>query len=256
MARIAMATRPGPPLSRLVAAFAALASIAAAPASAEARTISFSGYDWLVKSASLMGPGPNAFSDSTENVWVDAQGRLHLKITQRKGKWSCAEVINTTSLGHGEYRFYVASEVANLDRNAVLGLFTWDSDPAHHNREIDIEFSRWGAGGGTNAGYTVQPYTDPENGHHFDWPVGVGRSTHLFRWLSGSARFQSVIDWSIPPVHPTYVLEDWERAGSVVPPAGGEAARINLWLFQGKAPSSKRSTLEVVIDAFEFVPAE
>lgn len=217
--------------------------------------ISFSGYDWLVKSASLMGPGPNAFSDSPENVWVDAEGRLHLRITKRSRKWQCAEVINTTSLGHGEYRFYVASEVATLDRNAVLGLFTWNSDLAFHNREIDIEFSRWGARSGTNAGYTVQPYTDPSNGYHFDWPVGIGRSTHLFRWLPGSARFQSVIDWSIPPVDPSYVLEDWERAGSVVPPAGGTTARLNLWLFQGKAPAS-RAAVEVVIDAFEFVPAE
>lgn len=32
----------------------------------------FSGYEWLVKSSVItVGPGPNYFSDSDENVWVD-----------------------------------------------------------------------------------------------------------------------------------------------------------------------------------------
>src|SRR5436305_806293 len=64
------------------------------------RTISFSGYTWAVKaSTGRVGPGPNYFSDSTNNVWVDTQGRLHLKITKVGGRWNCAEVINQQSLG-------------------------------------------------------------------------------------------------------------------------------------------------------------
>ena len=36
------------------------------------RWISFSGYDWWPKtSTDLVGPGPNYFSDSTNNVWLD-----------------------------------------------------------------------------------------------------------------------------------------------------------------------------------------
>jgi hypothetical protein len=64
------------------------------------RTIQFSGALWYVKSHSTpVGPGPNYFSDSPCNVWVDAQGRLHLKITREEGRWLCAEVIHAYSAG-------------------------------------------------------------------------------------------------------------------------------------------------------------
>src|SRR5574341_1745935 len=39
------------------------------------RQISFSGYMWNVKKSNgRVGPGPNYFSDSTQNVWVDLSG--------------------------------------------------------------------------------------------------------------------------------------------------------------------------------------
>ena len=57
------------------------------------RTLAWSGRSWLVKASSTpVGPGPNLFSDSTDNVWVDLVGRLHLKITARRGRWYVAEV--------------------------------------------------------------------------------------------------------------------------------------------------------------------
>ena len=73
----------------------------------EAKTIFFSGYNWTVKnSPGKVGPGPNYFSDSANNVWVDTQGRLHLKITKRNGRWYCAEVISEVSFGYGEHLFF------------------------------------------------------------------------------------------------------------------------------------------------------
>ena len=48
--------------------------------------LQFSGISWRVKSSGVgkMGPGPNYFSDSTKNVYVDNQGYLHLKITKEE----------------------------------------------------------------------------------------------------------------------------------------------------------------------------
>ncbi len=106
------------------------------------RTVNFAGYVWYVKSSdSQVGPGPNYFSDSTDDVWVDDQNRLHLTIVQRDGKWYSTEVYTQVPLGYGEYVFCLASPINNLDPNVVLGLFTWDSvAPAGiYNREIDIE---------------------------------------------------------------------------------------------------------------------
>src|SRR5206468_686881 len=105
-----------------------------------ATEISFSGYKWEVKTsaANPVGPGPNYFSSATNNVWVDGQGRLHLRITRQTvngtNQWSCAEVVSQRSLGHGTYRFSLDSRVDNLDPKVVLGLFTWSDDPAYSHR--------------------------------------------------------------------------------------------------------------------------
>ena len=225
------------------------------------RTIVFSGREWTVKDsgASKWGPGPNLFSPSANNVWVDTQGRLHLKITNSKGKWSCAEVVSKLSLGHGSYRWYLDSTVDNLDRNVVLGLFTWhDTDPSFANREVDIEFARWGnANDPSNGQYVVQPYDDPGNLVRFAQPQLLAQSTHLFDWLPGRIDFKSLHGHQITPAIPGDLIAQWSFADAgQVPPAGGEQARMNLWLFQGRAPSNGRA-VEVVVNRFEFsnVPA-
>src|SRR6266404_8443538 len=66
------------------------------------RGFHWSGFDWRVKaSTSPVGPGPNYFSDSTNNVSIDAQGRLHLRITHVAGLWQCAEIVLQRTLGYG-----------------------------------------------------------------------------------------------------------------------------------------------------------
>jgi hypothetical protein len=60
---------------------------------AAAERISWSGYEWTVRSSdgAAQGPGPNIFSDSRDNVFVDSKGDLHLRITQREDKkWVAA----------------------------------------------------------------------------------------------------------------------------------------------------------------------
>src|SRR6266568_3108242 len=108
------------------------------------RTIEFSGNQWVVKDGGeeRRGPGPNYFSSSPENVWVDSQGQLHLKITNRNNRWYCAEVSLEKPLGYGTYEFFVNGRFDQLDPHVVDGLFLYEDD-AH---EIDIEFGRWERG--------------------------------------------------------------------------------------------------------------
>jgi len=211
------------------------------------KRIAFSGYNWRIKaSASKLGPGPNYFSDSEENVWVDPQGWLHLKIAQRDDKWYCAEVILEESFGYGEYVFYLGNRIDQLNENIVLGLFTWDdcSDPIYVNREIDIEFSRWGEVANDNAQFVVQPYDRPGNMHRFNMRQDEEESTHRFAWFEDSIEFQSAYDDSV---------ESWTYTGQDVPRPGSENARINLWLFQGQPPSDSQET-EVVIKKLKYIP--
>jgi hypothetical protein len=225
-------------------ALAAVGPPAEASHRARVRTVEFSGYTWQVKSsAGLVGPGPNVFSDSASNVWVDKLGRLHLKLAYSKGPWRCAEVINTQSLGRGRYGFELDSAVDALDPNVVLGLFTWSDDPAYANRELDIEFARWGdAADPTNGQFVVQPYDRTGHLQRFTQPAAQA-STHSFDWQAGAVAFSSS----------TATPSTWTYAGSDVPPPGSEHVRMNLWLYRGLPPINGKS-VEVVVKRFSFEP--
>jgi len=216
------------------------------------RCLRFSGYDWLVKSA-VGGPGPNVFSDSTNNVWLDASGCLHLRITHRANQWQCAEVYSTSTFGYGSYRFRLDSRVDNFDHRVVLGLFTYSDDPVYENREIDIEFGRWARPDEVRNGqFVIQP---PAPGHRFRFavPAGLANSTHQFTWESTRMAFKSLRGAYSPHPNPADVLADWTYASSGVPQAGDESTRINLWLYQGIPPTDLHE-VEVIIQSFEFVP--
>jgi hypothetical protein len=232
----------------LIAALAHVVSGSPADASRRppVRTVEFSGYTWQVKSSrALVGPGPNYFSDSAANVWADGLGRLHLKLKHSKGRWYSAEVINTQSLGRGRYSFELGSPVHALDPNVVLGLFTWSDDPAYNNREVDVEFSRWGnAADPTNGQYVVQPYDHSGNLQRITQPA-ASSSTHSFDWQEDAVTFTSS----------TASPSAWTHAGADVPEPGSEHVRMNLWLFRG-APPENGASVEIVVERFTFTPAQ
>lgn len=209
--------------------------------------IVWAGRTWQVKSShAAVGPGPNYFSASPDNVWVDAGGRLHLRITNRNGRWSCAEIIGADSLGHGVYTFDLASPVDALDPSVVLGLFTWSDKAAYNHRELDVEFARWGdASDPTNGQYVVQPYHLPDHLHRLTLPAGAAPTTHSFTWRAGRVTFASAA--------PAGWTHAWTYVGADVPRPGGEHPRLNLWLFGG-APPTDGQEVEVIVNGFSFTP--
>jgi hypothetical protein len=214
--------------------------------------LQFSGYDWVVKSSDRpVGPGPNYFSDGGDNVALDERGRLHLRITRRDGRWYCAEVVSAQSFGYGTYRFYLDTAADDLDAQAVLGMFTWSDDPAYNHREIDVEISRWGKADDKDAQFVVQPYTRLRNIVRFQIPSGLQSSTHSFTWKPDEVSFQSLKGQSTAPPDPASFIEQHSFTQGV-PRAGGENARINLWLLAGHPPADGKEA-EVVISKFEFV---
>lgn len=220
-----------------------------------ARQFNFSDYAWWVRTSSggLAGPGPNYFSDSPNNVWIDAQGLLHLKITHANNTWQCVEIISARSFGYGQYRFMVAAPVNGLDPSVVLGMFTWSNDTAYNDREIDMELSRWNyAFGPTNVeNFAVAPYNSGQVSR-FSLAAGVTNTTHSFIWQSNHIAFQTLNGSFASPPAVSDVLQSWNCALGI-PPAGGEQVHINLWLNQGNAPVNGQP-VEVVLSQFEFVP--
>jgi hypothetical protein len=118
---------------------------------------------WEVKTG-YGGPGPNNWSDLPQNVWLDAQGRLHLKNTQVGGKWYCAEVVSEQSFGYQDYSFHLATRYDQLDTHVTAGLFTYLDDAD----ELDVELSRWGDPAAADSQFVVQPYQLPHHLHRFN----------------------------------------------------------------------------------------
>lgn len=217
------------------------------------RTITFSGYEWEVRSSSTAksDPGPNYFAGSEEDVWVDMHGQLHLKITERNGRWYCSEVAAKASLGYGKYIFQLSTRPEKLDKNTVVGLFTYDNNPKYHHREIDIEFSRWGQDKNENAYYTVQPWDRKGNMKGFNFELESDSSTHVFDWSPDYIVFQSFSGHHLSPTVHDGIVESWTYDGSDIPPSGQERALIDFWLNKGRPPSNGQDA-EIVIKAFEF----
>lgn len=216
------------------------------------RYLTFSGRRWWIKHsmAEPVGPGPNYFSNSGRNIWLDNTGKLHLAIRPLAGRWVCSEAVCTDSLGYGRYTWVIDSRVDNLALPAVLGLFTWSDAPEYTHREIDIECSRWNDPGlPTNAQFVVQPWQDARE--RFVMPA-VRPSTHSFKWSPGAVSFRSVRGPRLWPSDPGWVVHTWDTT-THVPVPGGENPRINLWLYEA-APPPAAQTVEVVVRSFSHGP--
>jgi len=221
------------------------------------RIISFSGYEWLVKSShntftERMAPGDNYFSNSKENVWVDKNGWLHLKITKKNGKWYCAEVTLTKPLGYKRYIFQLNSRVDLFHPNVVGGLFTY-LDGTDNAEEIDIELSRWGDSRKANILYAVQPSDSIGNAKSFRLEMNGDASTHQFDWKSGNVVFKSFHGhYSTTPTDSKLIVNEWNYSGKYVPVDANGKVHINLWLFQSKKidPNDHLET-ELVVNSFQ-----
>jgi len=216
-------------------------------------TISFSGYIWNVEDSgsSTWNPGPNHWSSSANNVWVDSNGWLHLQITRVKGIWYCVNLETVQVLGFGTYSFVISNNVASLDDRVVVGLFAYKDD----SHEVDIEFSRWGISQANYAWYTVQPppYTLGYNEASFAAKLTGSYSTHFFTWSPNSVFFESLQGQpSITNPPPSSVI--YSFTSPVSSDTTGVMANINLWLFNGQPPSNGR-TVSVVVKSFSFTPA-
>lgn len=214
------------------------------------RILTFSGYSWLVKSSfdKTVGPGPNFFSDSKENVWFDQNGQLHLRITYANNRWNCASVSMIQSHSNGRYLFYVDSRIDNFDKNVVAGLFIYASD----TEEIDIEFAKWGNNGVSNSQFTVQPATVAGNGRAYSFNQPDSQSTHWFNWQAGRIDFASFAGHSTTLPAASKIMQQWSYTGKNIPPDANETVHLNLWLFKGTPPSDLQET-EIVLSAVKIL---
>lgn len=235
-----------PPQDNGVAAVSVVDGQGYTPVPRATNILHFSGYDWAVRTAASNRAGTRNSFDAA-NAWTDEHGDLHLRIARRNGKWTCAEVKLTRSLGYGTYTF-VVGDTSHFEPSVILTLLTWDGLGSERNRrELDVEIGRWGYPENGNAHYVVQPYFIPANFVRFRVPGGV--LTHSFKWEPSQVTFSTTTGSQDPGGR----LINRHVFTSGIPPAGGDSVRINLYVFnKGQIPLQHET--EVVIKKFEFLP--
>ena len=223
------------------------------------RVIDFAGHDWRVKGPGVYGPGPSFFGDSVNDVWVDAQGQLHMAIKKFGGTWHSTEVTLEEPLGYGDYIFTTVGRLDLFPANVVFGLFLWQYpycyDPANpwnlHN-EIDVEISRWGNPADDVAQFVVQPYYVTSNITRFDITYSEGELvSYALRWLPDRVEARA---WRGGPADesPATTIASWVNTGAYLPRPEQPRVHINFWQLDG--PPSNGQNQEVVLNAFRFVP--
>ena len=210
------------------------------------KTIHFSGYDWKARSVSSNRFGTDQLYDPA-NAWSDESGAMHFRITMESGRWRCAEVNLTRSLGYGTYRF-VVRDSSFLEPAAVLSMFTWDdTSPEQNHREFGIEIARWADPTNKNATFVVQPFYVPANVAPFMAPPG--RITYSVRWRPESLSFRAVRGEE--KTNARVIAEHTFTSG--IPTTGNERLHMNLYVFGDSRIPLKQET-EAVIEKFEYIP--
>lgn len=210
----------------------------------------FSGYEWIAEGSggNKINPGQNYFSCSDDNVWVDEDGCLHLRITKRENKWYCAKVTLKESHSYNKYIFTVASRVDRLDRNVVGGLFTYLDDA----NEIDIEFSRWGIKRNPDGQFIIQPAHNEGNSHRFKLKLKGTYSTHIIDWRQDKIDFSSYRGPYLENPPKGKIISEWSYTGKDIPSEDEERVIINLWLYNGIPPSDNKEA-EMIISSFKIL---
>lgn len=185
------------------------------------RIVRFAGHKWTVKNGLNLPPRGNNWSDDPQSVWIDVDGRLHLKIRQIEGVWYSAQITSLEDARYGAYRFHIESPVVDLGDNVVLGLFLYADD----ENEIDIELRQRENDNRDNLSYAVQPYI--LDGHRqtsrFEWD---GPTIHEFDWQPDFVSFRSLV------ADESELLSEWRFDQRGVPAEERRLQiRMNLWLL-------------------------
>jgi hypothetical protein len=217
------------------------------PQLAPTGSLKFSGYDWSVRVIESDKGGLSNLYDP-ENAWTDAKGALHMRITRKSGKWSCAEIFLGRTLGYGTYSVTVR-DTSHLEPAAVFSMFTFDdSNSEQHFREMDVEVGGRDAENKNNTRYTIQPLYIPGNLYTFAAPAGP--LTFVLRWESGHATFKTFRGRSSGAGAP---LVSEHEFTSTIPVPGEAMPRLIFYVVASdKNPMQKPS--EVVVEKFAYLP--
>ena len=215
-------------------------------------SINWAGYNWEVTDY-------HGTKFTTNNVWVDSQGKLHMKTIYENGKWECPNLVMPGNIGYGTLKWTVDTDIQNIQDSQnggnpyfVFAPFTYDNTLSNYAYgEIDIEHCKWGNPDlPSNTDWTIHSADDHVEYKH----ITGANNTYTLTWNPNLIKFD-VQGPSQPDMSFSYTNS------SMIPPVSGNMQ----WLFyigewhweQGQAPPNNASyyEAEVVLSSFQYIPA-
>lgn len=213
------------------------------------RTVTFSGYDFKVKDSSIsktgtLGPNNNIFSDSSENVRVDKNGKLILQLSNTNNTWQGAEIISKDDFGYGKYIIKLETRIDQLDENVMFSPFLYKDDL----NEFDIEFSNFGT---YNSQFVIQPYNKEGNLKTYNINLNGDFSSYVLDYQKDLVKFEAYHGHDINNTN--NLIHSWEYKGKI-PKEEGMKLRFNLYLRDSNKPTNNKEQ-KVVVNSFEYIKA-
>jgi hypothetical protein len=234
---------------------ATLVAVVLLSGKATAATIDWKGHTWQVTSGGMAG----VCQGDPANVTIDADGALHLRVTNASGTWKAAEIFTTDRLGFGTYQWQLDGPIDTYDKNLVVGLFPYGPAAGiggDGTNEIDIEFSRWGVANGPNGDFTDYPASGTMIGElSYDFSLqGSTLATARFVWNTSS--ITSSLFAGLQPVSgnsgllKTFAYAPPNPTTNI--PQQALPLGMNFWCFAAMASGAAPS--ELVVRDFTFIP--
>jgi len=218
------------------------------------------------------GPGGNYFQGN--NVWVDNDGDLHLKIAKDKnGNWECAEALTYNRYGFGSYSVQIKQLLQDgkqvpmnqLDRNVTHGIFGYPTNDIGPDgtHEFDTEFSYWGADPAvarnfiqcSNYPSALPPVSSVEGGQMWrgmdfnsDFKLPL-----LSPLLNVIERGRARMKWTVADML-TGAYTGLEQTGLTRYQLSQEPMPLHFNLWLNKPAPFAAKTIEIVLSDFRFSP--
>lgn len=240
-------------MNKLLSAAALISFVIIPTQQTAVASINWMGHAWNITSGGMAGVAQG----NPSNVSVDADGYLHLKITNNGGTWTAAELFTVDKLGFGTYCWQIDGAVDKLDKNVVVGLYPYGPAAGIGNdgtNEIDIEYARWGNSAWDNGNWTVYPASGNTVGSNtYNFTLTGTYTTSTFVWNSTSIVFKSQEGFKTIGDN-TNIINTWTYSPSNATtniPQQAVPLGMNLWCYQ--APPSDGRNVEIIIRSFQFI---
>jgi hypothetical protein len=202
--------------------------------------ITWSGFAWNVMSNVGQGPENTPLTNSSDAVYVDSHGRLHLNIIQLRDSWRSVELRSASPVSYGRYRLIIDSATGRFSNRTVFGMFTYRPNSKLYTNEIDVENSRFPKylPAPDNAQFAVQPYTTAGHEHHYYVKPGYDPLFEQFTWYPPSGGKGTVaFETRVGATPHSHLLTRWKYYGDNDPTNQHMYLYLTLWLNHGLPPT-------------------